>query len=236
MNNKYGCLIIHGFGGNVDEIAPLADALSNHSYTVSCPSLEGHTGKRSDLYSCNYHQWISSAEEAYLELKNECQVIFLIGFSMGGLIAMQIASKYNVDAVVTMNSPIYVWDINNIISNIVDDISNRKLDNIKGYVKSCTRFPIKSLINFRLLLKYTKEVLPNITSPLLTLQALKDDTVKLNSAYYLHDNVSSKIKDIKFYHNSGHLMLWSKDSPHVINDILVFLKIQHKCVNISPGI
>ena len=226
MNNKFGCLLIHGFGGNVDEVSPLSDALSEHGYTVSCPSLKGHTGKRSDLYGCTYHHWIDSAEKAYLELRKNCNIIFLIGFSMGGLIAMQIASKYDVGAVITMNSPVFVWDLNNIVSNIIDDINNKKLDNIKGYVTSCTRFPIKSLINFRRLLKDTKGILSNITSPLLTSQALKDDTVKLKSAFYLYDHVSSKIKDIRFYQNAGHVILWSEDSFYVINDILDFLKMQ----------
>ncbi len=44
MNDIYGCLVIHGFGGGIHEIKPLADHLSNAGYTVAYPKLKGHTG------------------------------------------------------------------------------------------------------------------------------------------------------------------------------------------------
>jgi esterase/lipase len=44
-----GCLIIHGFGGNYDEVSPLANRLEKAGYKVVCPALAGHTGRRSDL-------------------------------------------------------------------------------------------------------------------------------------------------------------------------------------------
>jgi len=34
-----------------------------------------------------YSEWISSAEEDFVKLSNECDKIYLAGFSMGGLIS-----------------------------------------------------------------------------------------------------------------------------------------------------
>lgn len=48
-NNDIGCLILHGFGGDVKEVAPLAACLIDQEYKVLCPSLKGHTGRREDL-------------------------------------------------------------------------------------------------------------------------------------------------------------------------------------------
>jgi carboxylesterase len=62
MVNKIGCLIIHGFGGNIEEIKPLKQYLDRQGFTTICPQLKGHTGRRRDLGKYGYTDWIESAE------------------------------------------------------------------------------------------------------------------------------------------------------------------------------
>ena len=45
MENKVGCLLIHGFGGSPEEMDPLAEYLRNEGITTLSPVLKGHTGK-----------------------------------------------------------------------------------------------------------------------------------------------------------------------------------------------
>lgn len=218
-----GCLLIHGFGGNVDEVKPMEDFLMKQVYRVECPPLKGHTGKRKDLESCTYRDWIASAQEGYDKLKQECDTVMLVGFSMGGLIAFQIASNNRVDAVVTLNTPIYYWDLKRIAINIVEDLKKRRFDNIHRYIVSSRSMPFNALMNFRLLLSTTKPILKKIECPVFTAQALEDDTVRKNSANYINSHIGSVYKKIEFYEESGHLILWSKASERVIMDVGDFL-------------
>lgn len=223
MHKKLGCLLIHGFGGSTEEVRPLSEKLTEEGYRVLCPSLKGHTGIRKDLKTVTYRDWIASAQSDLEKLKKECDSICIIGFSMGGLIAVQLARKYPAAAVVTLNSPIYYWDVKRVFLNIVDDFKRKSYDNISRYINSGRKLPLNALIQFRQLLSQTKPLLQEIRCPVFVAQALQDDTVRKKSADYIYSHVSSKEKSLQFYEGSGHLILWSKAAEKVMNDVLYFL-------------
>lgn len=226
MNNitETACLLIHGFGGSVEEVAPLARHLEEEGYEVVCPELRGHAGNRQDLKGVKYQDWILSAEKALQKLLAKCDHIYLIGFSMGGLIALHLASKYKVAGVVTLNSPIYYWDLKRILLNIIEDIREKKRENIKYYLRSIGSFPLSALLNFRILLSKTKPQIKKVQCPVFVVQALEDDTVRKNSAQYIYKSTASNRKLIKYYEQSGHLILWSKAATEVIQDVQTFLE------------
>jgi len=223
-NQSTGCLIIHGFGGSADEVSPLASRLKSKGYKVACPGLKGHTGRRSDLKRAGYTDWIKSAERGLVELMPGCNFVFIIGFSMGGLIAVNLALKYDIAGIVTINTPIHYWDVRMILSNIVRGLVGRDFRIIKRYSRATVKFPVSALWNFRILLNKTKPLLSDIICPVLITQGLDDDTVRKSSAKYLFDSISSEIKRMKFYENSGHVMLHSPAAGNVIRDIEEFLE------------
>jgi carboxylesterase len=222
--NKTGCLLIHGFGGSIAEVSPLASRLEEAGYAVVCPKLKGHTGLRRDLKRVRYTDWIASAEQGLLELMPSCRRVFLIGFSMGGLIAINLAQKYPIAGLVTINTPIYYWDIRRIASNILMGLSGKNFRVIRRYLRAMIAYPAVALVNFNLLLGRTKPMVKGINCPVFIAQGIDDDAVKNSSAYYLADNVGSSVKDLRFYQNSGHQMLWSPASDEVIADIKGFIK------------
>lgn len=219
-----GCLIIHGFGGNYDEVSPLANRLKKTGYKVVCPALAGHTGRRSDLRKAGYTDWISSAERSLLDLTSRCRSVYIIGFSMGGLIAFNLALKHPVAGIVTINTPIYYWDVGKILSNIVRGLTGGGSAPIRRYLRAVVKFPLRALISFRMLLTHTKPLVNDITCPVLVTQGLDDDTTRRGSARYIFESVSSEVKRIKYYQNAGHLMLHSPAAGEVIRDIEGFLE------------
>src|SRR5690554_6482409 len=110
-SKKTKCLIIHGFGGGLHEIKPLAEYLTNFNYDVVCPVLKGHSASRRDMKKATYTDWIDSAESELLKLMKTGDDVLLIGFSMGGLIAFNLACKYDIKAIVTINTPIFYWNL-----------------------------------------------------------------------------------------------------------------------------
>ena len=224
MNGIDGCLVIHGFGGGTYEIKSLADYLDNKGYLVACPKLKGHTGIGKDMKSADYNDWITSAEEELIKLMEKTQNIAIIGFSMGGMIAVHLACKYNINAIVTINTPIYYWDLKRVFLNIKDDFKNRKFTNIKRYIKAKNASPIISMYNFLRLLDSAKTKFANINCPFLILQTKDDDTTRFKSADYIYYNISSAEKRVNLYDKGGHLVLLSPYREKVILDIENFLK------------
>lgn len=218
-----GFLIIHGFGGSIEEIEPLNKYLLSNGFLTACPTLKGHTGKRKDLKGISYSEWINSAEEGLLQLGAQSEKIILIGFSMGGLIAVNLALKHKVCGIIMLSTPIYHWDFKRIFLNIMEDLKKGNYDNLKIYAGASLALPFSSMLNFKFLLHKTKALLKQINCPILIAQGLKDDTVKHRSAKYIFNKVSSKNKVLKYYNKSNHIICKSEDQKKLFNDIKAFI-------------
>lgn len=225
MKSDTACLLIHGFGGSAFEVLPLAYHLRDKGYHVVCTSLKGHTGKRRDLYLASYSQWIESAEKDLNNLLNRFSNVIVVGFSMGGLIAANLAIKYPaIKAMVTLNTPIYYWDFKRIYLNILKDIKKKNMHHIKYYLNSTVKFPLPALINFKILLSKTKKLFNQIRCPIFVVQGLMDDTVHQKSAQFIIESVLSNKKTIKYYKRADHLICHSSDKEMMFSDIYYFIE------------
>ncbi|MCT4586107.1 MAG: alpha/beta fold hydrolase [Peptostreptococcaceae bacterium] len=223
--NKYGVLLIHGFGGNIDEIKYLNDYISNKNYNTLAVKLRGHTGSKHHLRNTNYKDWIDSVEEGFLKLKKENEKIIVIGFSMGGLLAIDLYSKNKecIDKIVTINTPIYIWNIKLIIKNILLDIKNKSKRHISKYLKGGNKYPLNALYNFNIFLLKTKEIIKHIDCEILITQATHDEVVNVKSAKYIFDRVKSENKQIKYYNDFEHVILNSISKEQISKDIFEFI-------------
>ncbi|WP_432662997.1 alpha/beta fold hydrolase [Wukongibacter baidiensis] len=224
MVNNIGCLLVHGFGGDYEEVRYLAEYLKTKGYNILCPSLKGHTGRRMDLMGVDYTDWIRSAEGDLISLKENSNRVFIVGFSMGGLIGINLCEKYDIDGLVTLNTPIYYWDIKNILRNIIEDFRTKDFQNIRRYMVSSGKFPMSALYNFRRLLSITKSKIKQVKCPAFIVQAKDDDTVRVTSAKYIFDRIASKDKNLKYYNNSGHVILTSPSAEEVSKDVEAFFE------------
>ena len=87
-------LIIHGFAGGTYDQERLANYLERHAkldvYSFTLPGHEKRTFK-----TAKYQEWIKASEEMIDSLiKDGYRSIYLIGHSMGGVIATYLSSKY----------------------------------------------------------------------------------------------------------------------------------------------
>ncbi|MCY7518237.1 alpha/beta fold hydrolase, partial [Bacillus safensis] len=99
-----GCLCIHGFTGAPYEVEPLAQYLKQTAdWEVQSVTLPGH-GDELQLKGILYQEWIATAELELLSLYRTCDTVYLIGFSMGGMIASYLAAKYPVARLVLLSA------------------------------------------------------------------------------------------------------------------------------------
>ncbi|MFM1653184.1 alpha/beta hydrolase [Brevibacillus sp. B_LB10_24] len=222
--SAFGCLVLHGFAGDVHEVLPLAMALQKQGYTVECPTLEGHGAGRLLLSQSRRSDWIDSAVEAYKRLSLRCDKIAVIGFSMGGLLALQIASRHPVHHLFTLNTPFYYWDIKQAAVNLRNDFRTH----LSRYMNGMAKFPIRSMLEFRMLLAETKRLLPRVTCPYVIVQGEKDDTVQAVSACHLQKHVGSADTRLLSFPESGHLILHGPEAEDVIRHVSEILKERMK--------
>jgi carboxylesterase len=217
MSNTLGCLVLHGFAGDIRDVMPLAKTLREAGYHVECPTLEGHGLGRRQLAKSTRHDWLRSADEAYKRLAMRADPIVVIGFSMGGLLAIHVAHRHPVRLLVTINSPYHYWEVRQALRNLRDDFSTHS----RRYINGLVNIPLRSMLQFRRLLKETKPLLPDIRVPYVLLQSRRDDTVRPSSAEHLANSVAPEAgARIYWYDNSGHMLLHSPDRDDAIARIL----------------
>jgi carboxylesterase len=103
-----GILLIHGFTGSPISLRPLADQLAAAGFTIELPRLPGHGTSWRDMMPTRYQDWRAHILAAAQALAARCQRLFLFGLSMGGTLALDIASGGGVRTagVVTVNAQI----------------------------------------------------------------------------------------------------------------------------------
>ena len=171
-----------------------------------------------------YTDWLQCVEKDLLEWIDQGDDIILIGFSMGGLIAFNLACKYQIKRIITINTPIFYWNLPQVCKNLLDDLKHRRYDHIRRYIQAKKSSPLLSMFQFLFLLNHTKEKLKRISCPILILQAEDDDTVKRKSTDYIYNHVTSNTKKIKYFSEGGHLILLSKSATQVMEFVKDFLK------------
>lgn len=216
--NKTGILLIHGFAGDVQEIKPLQDYLVQRGYAVASPLLPGHGLAKKDLAESSCNDWIHAVEKVYLDLERECGKVVVIGFSMGGLLAVNLWN-YGFAGLITINTPIYYWNPKQIVINLLTDF--KKFG--KKYLKVSTDKKFSSMLEFQRLLTNTKPMFRNITCKTMVVQALDDDTVYNKSADYIFKRICAD-KSIYKIPEGGHMIFQSRNGQEVCRMIEEFIQ------------
>ena len=104
-----GCLVLHGFGGSPEAVRPLAEAFAAAGHAVESPLLPGHGTSVEDMQTTTFDDWSRAAERAYLHLAARCERVVVAGLSMGGTLALWLASRHpEIAGVVPINAPALV--------------------------------------------------------------------------------------------------------------------------------
>jgi carboxylesterase len=86
-------LLLHGAGDTPQTLRYLADALYEHGFHVSAPLLPGHGRSIGDFARVRADDLINAARENYRDLRRTHPWLGVVGVSMGGALAVQIAAE-----------------------------------------------------------------------------------------------------------------------------------------------
>ncbi len=103
------CLLLHGFAGSPFEIASLAPGLRALGCTVEVPTLPGHGTSIADFRTTFFKDWFGHAEQRFLALNSIYTKVIVMGFSMGGGLALHLAAKYDMAGLVTLAAPLWAY-------------------------------------------------------------------------------------------------------------------------------
>lgn len=227
-----GVLLIHGFTGLPAELLLLGEFLNRAGFTVLGVRLAGHATNELNLMKTTNEDWFNSVLDGYSILKGLCEKIFVLGHSMGGLLALKLAHFRKVEKIVTLAAPIFIDE-----SLHLKDLPPRSeckdfavirpprlLKNVPPPVNKVYRkMPYISVHELVNLIEEVKTLLPKITAPILIMHGLEDHTAKFESANFIEEKINSVRKEKIFVENCGHLLPLTESREFVFEEVRKFL-------------
>lgn len=224
------CLLIHGFTGSPYEVEPLAQFLKEQTdWKIVFPTLPGH-GEILDLKGIHHKEWIEHAESELNMLLKTCDKVFVVGFSMGGLIASYLSVKYSIDKLVLLSAPAYYLNPKQLYSDIKEMVHAGWNGNIQDhelfqrYKQKIIATPISATWQFRKMVSLVRPMFIDIKVPTFIAQGTSDGIVPLKSAAFLHKHIGADQKEIFYAENAKHHICYCEKREYLFRKIYRFLK------------
>jgi esterase/lipase len=115
-------LLVHGFLSGPAEMKSLGERLHAAGHHVLAVRLKGHGTSPWDLRNRNWHDWAGSVARGYDILRAYSKSIHIVGFSTGGLLALNHAASNpgrKIRSVTSVNAPVHFKNRNMIFVPLV---------------------------------------------------------------------------------------------------------------------
>ncbi|MFB5660877.1 alpha/beta hydrolase [Alteribacillus sp. HJP-4] len=223
-----GCLCLHGFTGSPWEVEPLANRLSRRKgWLVYTPVLPGHDDGE-EITSATHQAWIYKADLAARELFLHCDKVYVIGFSMGGMLAAYIAARYPVERLVLLSAAAQYISPGQLMRDAGEIIESGLRGEMRKHpwypiFSNKMKTPIKAVAEFYKAIREIQPFINRIEVPVFIGQGVQDGLVPRRSAEYLFKEISAPVKQLYFYEQSKHLLCHGINREQVLDDVEKFI-------------
>ena len=232
LGGDVGVLLIHGFTGVPAELYLLGKSLQDAGFTVLAPRLTGHGGNAKMLEATTSEAWMDAVRDGYAMLKCVTNRIYVVGHSMGGILALILAAEAEVSGVVTLGAPITVAKERGISLLPPREIAKgmfipKKQRNFVGAPEVVNRkqeMPLLSVHEMLDVIETAKKLMKKVTAPAFIIHSRQDHTADPESAGYILDNIKSPKKRLKLLNNFGHLIPLEEGKEAIFKEIADFIK------------
>lgn len=222
------CLCLHGFTGSPWELEPLANRLKQkHHWLVYTPLLPGHEAIE-QLKEASYKSWILKADIALQEMLHRCEKVYVIGFSMGGMLATYLAARYPIEKLVLLGAAAEYINA----GQLVKDMTHLVEYSIKGRMKEHPYYlfihdkiktPVRAIVQFQKLVKTITPFIHTVKIPVFIGQGVEDGIVPKKSAIFIYEEMNQTVRQLYLYQESKHFLLYGKNKEQVMRDVETFL-------------
>ena len=192
-------LVLHGFTAGPAGLLPWARAFADAGYTVDLPLLPGHGTRWQDLAATKHTAILETVHRAHAQLAATHTRVFVAGLSMGGALALNLASTHAVAGLALVNpgltiaSPLapFTWALRFVapsVAGIANDIA-RPGGNEHAYART----PVAGVHELRKLFRATVKTLPRITAPVLVFRSNTDHVVPDSSLAALRAGLGPRV-------------------------------------------
>ncbi|KGR77742.1 alpha/beta hydrolase [Ureibacillus manganicus] len=229
--SKHAILLLHSFTSSAKEMSGLAKQLHEHGFSCYALNYKGHGESPERLFESSVEEAWQSAKSAFQFLQDEGhEEIIVIGQSLGGVMALRLASQSACKAIVVISAPVVERPIESLENRVRHytkryySLKNESQQWIDGFMKQHFPRPVEKIKALQQFIANTKNILPSLNKPICLCKGGLDDVVFHESIDFIERNVQSNHKNKITYPNSGHLITLDKDRDYLFQDIHLFIR------------
>lgn len=229
---KKAILMIHGFvGGNYDFGNFQNELQLYKKFDVFTYTLPAH--EKFIVKDVKYKEWIDeSKRQIEFLIDNGYKEIYLIGHSMGGVIAANLASEYPQVKKLVLAAPAFKYfyfkegkvdikSLNNTLKSIPELFKNENTDKV---ISRILKTPISTMLEFTKLVSECQNCVFDIKCPTLIIHGINDLVVPSEATVYVYNSIKSKtniLYNIKNLQHDCFTVERSKEVKSIIKDFLI---------------
>jgi carboxylesterase len=228
---RAAALCLHGLTGTPYEVRPLAEAISAAGIRAVGPALPGHNETPERLAATSHTDWLEAARAEFRRLREGCDSVFVVGLSMGGLLALALAEEEPVDALAVIGTPLALphplaWLIP-LVKYLQPMSPKSEGSDIRDPAARARHagyrvMPLNSVHELQRLQRRVRPQLARITAPILIAHGVHDRTASPRDAAEIRDSVSSESREYLLLAASGHVVPVDFDGPALAQAIAEF--------------
>ncbi len=239
-----GCLCLHGFTASPSEVRWLGEHLAGKGLTVYGARMPGHGTHPQDMARQRWMDWYGATLDGYHLLKGQCEQIFVVGHSMGGMLALLLAAHMPVSGVVALATPVVFRSFvmaqahwlkwirpftdqtdRSHLPGIIREEQSRRGEAVVGRVRY-DLWSTAAVGELYALAGVVYDHLPQVKAPLLLINSAADKTVKLENRDIIQARVKSKIIEPQTLQKSDHILPQDSEREVVFEWVSDFIQRQ----------
>lgn len=236
-NARTGVLLVHGYTGSPDSMRPWAQHLNQHGYRVNALRLPGHGTTWQDANTHRYRDLQAAVDEAYAEMRERTDRVFLMAQSFGCTLALRVAADHpsGVAGMVLVNPwvradglagwqrhlvpyqrflPYLVKSVPGVASDIADP---------EGKEIGYERAPLVGAADLPTGWRQLRPVLHHVVAPILLYRSSVDHVVAPSNAALIRATVRSPIQEVEL-HRSYHVATLDYDKETIFAGSVEFMQ------------
>lgn len=237
-----GVLLLHGFTGTPYEVSYLGDRLRDSGLVVTTPLLPGHGTSPRQLNRTTVGEWRAAVDEHLDSLLAETGVAAVAGLSMGGLLALDAASRRpgSIAAVVSLAAPMWLEGGARVLAAL-GRLPRRLTAGLPAIAKSgggsdvrdpeirrqnpaYPVLPLSGVIELTRLIRAVRAGLARVHCPTLVIHGRQDHTAPPGSASVIFNGITSADRQLLMVPDSYHLVAHDVERDRVAAAAAAFLR------------
>jgi carboxylesterase len=229
-------LLLHGLTGSTFELHPLAARLQAAGLRVLAPVMAGHGGAPAALRGVPWTEWVTKAGRDLARLGGARRT-FVIGASMGGLVACALAHDLpaQVDGLVLLAPALELTSPGRLAALLGRAGPLRRwivpkggFDVADAHMRRCNRgltaVPVGAVAELAKLSRRVERLLPAIRAPALVLVGAHDHTVTLRGVRRLAAALGSGPAPVQVLPTSAHLLAIDVERDRCAEEVVRFVQ------------